>query len=94
MTFDVKLSSQATKFLRNQDSHIAERLKVGLRKLAEPFAHIEHFEGDDCYKHRKVNIVHLLTLTLNERLFGCESWINEEGFTTEPQTRTRTEKDA
>ena len=52
MTFDVKLSSQATKFLRNQDSHIAERLKVGLRKLAEPFAHIEHFEGDDCYKHR------------------------------------------
>ena len=52
MTFSVKLSSQAIKFLRKQDDHIAERLKVMLQRLKEPYQCIEHFEGDDCYKFR------------------------------------------
>jgi len=52
MTFSIKLSSQAAKFLRKQDAHIAERIKPALQKLSEPFQYVEHFEGDDCYKYR------------------------------------------
>lgn len=50
--FSVKLSNQATKFLRKQDMHIQERIKTALQKLREPFQVVEHFEGDDYYKFR------------------------------------------
>jgi mRNA-degrading endonuclease RelE of RelBE toxin-antitoxin system len=53
MTFRVKLSSQATKFLEKLDLPIAERIKTALIKLTEtPFAYVEHFEGRDYHKFR------------------------------------------
>lgn len=51
MTFEIKLSSQASKFLKSQDKHIYLRLKNGLEKLETPFDHLEHFEGE-YYKFR------------------------------------------
>lgn len=50
--YNVKISPQATKFLKKQDKHIYERLKEGLEKLKNPFSHVEHYEGEDYYKHR------------------------------------------
>lgn len=53
MTFNVKLSSQATRFLKKQDKHIADRINDSLKKLAsDPFLYVEHFEGKDYYKFR------------------------------------------
>ncbi len=52
MTYEVKLSSQAAKFLKSQDKHIYDRLRKGLDKLKEPFIYVEHFEGNDYYKYR------------------------------------------
>ncbi|MBI4451645.1 type II toxin-antitoxin system RelE/ParE family toxin [Candidatus Woesearchaeota archaeon] len=46
------LSSQTSKFLHKQDTHIRERIKAALQKLKEPFQAVEHFEGDDYYKFR------------------------------------------
>jgi mRNA-degrading endonuclease RelE of RelBE toxin-antitoxin system len=52
MTFNIKLSSQAAKFLKKQDAHIYHRLKSALQKLADdPFRFVEHFEGQ-YYKFR------------------------------------------
>ncbi len=50
--YEVKLSSNATKFLKKQDKHIYQRLKEGLQKLKDPFEHVEHYEGADYYKFR------------------------------------------
>jgi len=50
--YEVKLSNQASKFLKSQDKHIFERLKTGLEKLRAPFDYVEHYEGKDYYKYR------------------------------------------
>ena len=53
MTFEVKFSVQATKFLRKQDRHITERIRFSFKKLAkDPFQYLEHFEGESHYKFR------------------------------------------
>jgi len=69
MTFEVKLSSQATKFLRKQDAHITERLKKGLQKIKEdPFQYVEHFEGVDYYKFRIGGYRALLDIDKQKRI--------------------------
>lgn len=52
MTFSVKLSNQATRFLRKLDKPIRDRIKKSLWKLKNPFEVVEHFEGNDYYKFR------------------------------------------
>lgn len=68
MTFDVKLSDQATKFLRKQDRYISERLKEALQKLREPFHVVEHFEGEDYYKFRIGDYRALVDIDLQNRI--------------------------
>ena len=53
MTYSIKLSSKASKFLKKQDKQIYSRLKNSLKKLElDPFSYVEHFEGGDFYKFR------------------------------------------
>lgn len=68
MTFEVKLSNQAAKFLKKQDTHIKDRLKAALQNLREPFAHIEHFEREGYYKFRIGEYRALVDIDTNGRI--------------------------
>jgi len=53
MSFEIKFSKQATKFIKNLQNNIKERIKKKFREVSEnPFRYLEHYEGDDCYKLR------------------------------------------
>lgn len=52
MSFEVKFSSKAVKFLRSLDKDILDRIKKKFEIVSqEPFRYLEHFEGDG-YKLR------------------------------------------
>jgi mRNA interferase RelE/StbE len=52
MSFHVEFSNQATKFIRNLQTNIKERIKEKFREVAEdPFRFLEHYEGE-LYKLR------------------------------------------
>ena len=52
MSYSVKFSSQATKFLRKLPKETRERIKNKFREVSvDPFRFLEHFEGGD-YKLR------------------------------------------
>ena len=68
MTFEVKLSSQAAKFLRKHDAHIAVRLKTALQKLKDPFQYVEHFEDADYYKFRIGDYRALVDIDIQHRI--------------------------
>ncbi|MBI4148247.1 type II toxin-antitoxin system RelE/ParE family toxin [Candidatus Woesearchaeota archaeon] len=68
MTFSVKLSNQATKFLNKQDAHICERIKIALQKLKDPFQVVEHFEGNDYYKFRTGDFRALVDIDMETRI--------------------------
>lgn len=47
MTYEINFSNQATKFIRNLQSDIRERVKTKFREIAEnPYRFTEHYEGD------------------------------------------------
>lgn len=47
MSFQVKFSSQAAKFIKNLPLNIKERIKSKFSEVSEdPFRYIEHYEGD------------------------------------------------
>ena len=46
MTYEVKFSNQAAKFIRNLDFNIKERIKEKFKEVAiDPFRFLEHYEG-------------------------------------------------
>ena len=52
MSFEIKFSTQATKFIRKLDEISKERIKNKFREFLEnPFRYLEHYEGED-YKFR------------------------------------------
>ena len=53
MKYQVKLHPNVQKFLNKCETELNERIRKKLRILKEdPFVHLEHYEGDDCYKFR------------------------------------------
>jgi mRNA-degrading endonuclease RelE of RelBE toxin-antitoxin system len=53
MTFQIKFSKPATKFIRGLPESTKERIKKKFKDLIEdPFRYLEHFEGNNCYKFR------------------------------------------
>jgi mRNA interferase RelE/StbE len=53
MSYRVKLSPKANKFLNKCEKDLSERIKKKLRLLKEdPFHYLEHYEGQDYYKLR------------------------------------------
>ena len=53
MTFEIKFSKQATKFLRKLPKDVLARVKSKFRNLSEkPFRYLEHLESDNYYKFR------------------------------------------
>lgn len=53
MSFQIKFSKQATKFIRKLSEDIKERVKKKFKIVSEnPFYYLKHFEGEDCYKLR------------------------------------------
>lgn len=47
MTYEIQFSNQATKFIRNLQKDIQERVRAKFREIAEnPLRFIEHYEGD------------------------------------------------
>jgi mRNA-degrading endonuclease RelE of RelBE toxin-antitoxin system len=53
MSFQVKFSKQATKFIRNLSEETKNRIKRKFKEASEnPFRYLEHYEGNHCYKLR------------------------------------------
>ena len=53
MSFEIKFSNQAAKFIRRLSENIKERIKAKFHEVAkDPFRYLEHYEGDNCYKLR------------------------------------------
>ncbi len=53
MTYELKFSSKAKKFLKKLQKDIALRILDKFEDLKqEPFRYLEHYEGDGCYKLR------------------------------------------
>jgi mRNA-degrading endonuclease RelE of RelBE toxin-antitoxin system len=53
MTYQIEFSNQATKFIRNLQEDIKERIKIKFKEVSiDPFRFLEHYEGDSCYKLR------------------------------------------
>lgn len=47
MTYQIEFSKQATKYIRNLQENIKERIKAKFREVSEnPFRYLEHYEGD------------------------------------------------
>ncbi len=47
MTYEINFSNQATKFIRNLQLDILERIKIKFKEITEnPFRFTEHYEGD------------------------------------------------
>ena len=47
MNYEIKFSSQATKFFRNLPKDLQERIKSKFREISEnPSRYIEHYEGE------------------------------------------------
>ncbi len=51
--FSVKLHPKVSRFLEKCDKILSRRVKAKLKEVKEdPFAYLEHYEGDDFYKLR------------------------------------------
>jgi len=52
MTYQIKFSSQATKFIRKLEEYLKERIKLKFYEVSkDPFRFLEHYEGEG-YKLR------------------------------------------
>ena len=53
MSFEIKFSKNAVKFLRKLPQDILNRIKSKFNEISlEPFRYLKHFEGENCYKLR------------------------------------------
>ena len=53
MMFSIRLHPKVSKFLDKCDKKLSLRVKAKLKEIKEdPFAYLEHYEGDDFYKLR------------------------------------------
>lgn len=53
MSFKIKFSKQATKFIRRLSNDIKERIKRKFKMVSQnPFYYLKHFESEKCYKLR------------------------------------------
>ena len=68
MSFQVKFSNQATKFIRNLQNNIKERIKEKFREVGEnPFRFLEHYEGE-FYKLRIGDYRGLIDVDFQEKI--------------------------
>lgn len=68
MSFQVKFSNQATKFIRKLDNNLKERIKIKFKELSQdPFRFLEHYEGED-YKLRIGDYRALIDLDFNNKI--------------------------
>ena len=67
MSFNIKFSSQATKFIRKLDQKLKERIKNKFHEFSKnPFQFLEHYEGDG-YKFRIGNYRALIDVDINNK---------------------------
>ena len=68
MSFEVKFSNQATKFIRKLDNNLKERIKDKFREFSkDPFRFLEHYEGQD-YKFRIGDYRALIDVDFNRKI--------------------------
>ena len=68
MTFQVEFSTQATKFIRNLQTDLKERIKDKFKQISiNPFRYLEHYEGD-YYKIRIGDYRALLDIDFKKRI--------------------------
>ena len=69
MSFEVKFSKGATKFLRKLDKNVLDRIKSKFREVSKnPFRYLEHFEGQDWFKLRIGFFRALIDIDLERRI--------------------------
>jgi mRNA interferase RelE/StbE len=68
MGFEIKFSNQATKFFRQLQQDIQDRIKQKFHEVSEdPFRFLEHFEGD-YYKLRIGDYRALIDIDLQRKI--------------------------
>ena len=69
MSFEIKFSNQAAKFIRRLSENIKERIKAKFHEVAkDPFRYLEHYEGDNCYKLRIGDFRALIDVDLSRNI--------------------------
>ena len=69
MSFEIKFSNQAVKFIRRLSENIKERIKAKFHEVAkDPFRYLEHYEGDNCYKLRIGDFRALIDVDLSRNI--------------------------
>ena len=68
MSFEIKFSKQASKFILSLSENIKDRIKSKFSEVAiNPFRFLEHYEGDTCYKLRIGDFRALIDIDFNEK---------------------------
>ena len=68
MNYEIRFSNQATKFIKNLQSNIKERVISKFKEISEnPFRFIEHYEGD-YYKVRIGDFRGLLDIEIGKKI--------------------------
>lgn len=69
MIYKIEFSKQATKFIRNLQEDIKERIKSKFSDVSlDPFRFLEHFEGDGCYKLRIGDFRALIDIDIERKI--------------------------
>ena len=76
MNYEIKFSNQATKFIKNLQSNIKERVISKFKEISEnPFRFIEHYEGD-YYKIRIGDFRGLLDIEIGKKIIWVRVFDN------------------
>jgi mRNA interferase RelE/StbE len=68
MTYQIEFSKQATKYIRDLQGNIKERIKSKFKEISEdPFRYLEHYEGD-YYKIRIGNYRALIDIDFKRKI--------------------------
>ena len=76
MNYEIRFSNQATKFIKNLQSNIKERVISKFKEISEnPFRFIEYYEGD-YYKIRIGDFRGLLDIEIGKKIIWVRVFDN------------------